>query len=184
VQRDRLILGLAGVFAGMTAIVLLVALATGQPVLFVVAVPLGVATGVFWYHASGALAARIQRMQRQPDPRRARGSDRGGFGAGPREGFEGARGRAAREQWERRQRAGGRRQRAAGGRRRRRAGTPGPSAGMSRAEAYDRLGLEEGADQETVRRAYREKVKEVHPDRGGDEAEFRKVTEAYETLAD
>jgi curved DNA-binding protein CbpA len=55
---------------------------------------------------------------------------------------------------------------------------------MSRAEAYDRLGLEEGADQETVRRAYREKVKEVHPDRGGDEAEFRKVTEAYETLAD
>jgi curved DNA-binding protein CbpA len=53
---------------------------------------------------------------------------------------------------------------------------------MSPDEAYRRLGLEAGADESEVQRAYREKVKEVHPDRGGDEQEFRAVTDAYERL--
>jgi curved DNA-binding protein CbpA len=49
-------------------------------------------------------------------------------------------------------------------------------------EAYRTLGLEQGADQDAVRRAYREQIKEVHPDRGGDEAEFRRIKRAYERL--
>ena len=53
---------------------------------------------------------------------------------------------------------------------------------MRQADAYRHLGLDRDADERAVRRAYRERVKEVHPDRGGDEEEFRKVTEAYETL--
>ena len=47
--------------------------------------------------------------------------------------------------------------------------------------AYGVLGLSSDASEAAVRRAYRERVKEVHPDQGGDEAEFRRVREAYDT---
>ena len=47
--------------------------------------------------------------------------------------------------------------------------------------AYRVLGLPSGADAEAVRRAYRRRVKEVHPDHGGDEEEFQRVQEAYDT---
>ena len=47
--------------------------------------------------------------------------------------------------------------------------------------AYAVLGLPSDASESAVRRAYRERVKEVHPDQGGDEAEFRRVREAYDT---
>jgi len=46
--------------------------------------------------------------------------------------------------------------------------------------AYAVLGLPEGASEDAVRRAYRERVKEVHPDQGGDEEEFRRVRKAYD----
>ena len=47
--------------------------------------------------------------------------------------------------------------------------------------AYRVLGLPSGADAEAVRRAYRQRVKQAHPDHGGDEEEFRRVQEAYDT---
>ena len=47
--------------------------------------------------------------------------------------------------------------------------------------AYRVLGLPSGADAEAVRCAYRRRVKEVHPDHGGDEEEFQRVQEAYDT---
>jgi hypothetical protein len=47
--------------------------------------------------------------------------------------------------------------------------------------AYAVLGVPSGAGEDTLRRAYRERVKEVHPDHGGDQEEFRKVREAYDT---
>ena len=53
---------------------------------------------------------------------------------------------------------------------------------LARAEAHRVLGVTPGADPATVRRAYRERVKEVHPDNGGDEAAFRRVTAAYDRL--
>lgn len=49
------------------------------------------------------------------------------------------------------------------------------------AAAFAALGLPECADLEDVQRAYRARVKEVHPDQGGDEEEFRRVREAYDT---
>ena len=49
-------------------------------------------------------------------------------------------------------------------------------------EAYEILGLEPGADLAAVRRAYRERAKETHPDLGGDPATFIEVREAYERL--
>jgi hypothetical protein len=45
--------------------------------------------------------------------------------------------------------------------------------------AYAVLGLSSEASDTEVRRAYREKIKEVHPDHGGSHDEFQQVQEAY-----
>lgn len=47
--------------------------------------------------------------------------------------------------------------------------------------AFATLGLPAGAPLEEVKSAYRSKVKDVHPDQGGDEDEFKRVREAYTT---
>lgn len=53
----------------------------------------------------------------------------------------------------------------------------------SRREARRILGVDADAGTDTIRRAYRERVKEVHPDAdGGNEEEFKRVTAAYEQL--
>ena len=52
---------------------------------------------------------------------------------------------------------------------------------------YDILGIDEDADSESIRKAYRREAKLSHPDASGcqNSAErFRKVEEAYETLGD
>lgn len=55
---------------------------------------------------------------------------------------------------------------------------------MSRREAFGVLGIETEADEETVTAAYRERVKETHPDTGsGDSEEFQRVMTAYSTLS-
>jgi molecular chaperone DnaJ len=49
-------------------------------------------------------------------------------------------------------------------------------------DLYDVLGVERDADDETIKRAYRRKARELHPDTGGDEEEFKELTTAYEVL--
>ncbi|TQQ82866.1 2Fe-2S iron-sulfur cluster binding domain-containing protein [Halonotius terrestris] len=44
------------------------------------------------------------------------------------------------------------------------------------------LGVDRDADDETIKRAYRRRAKETHPDRGGTDAEFKRVKDAYETI--
>lgn len=56
-----------------------------------------------------------------------------------------------------------------------------PPSRDPRAAAFATLGLPSGASPEEVRAAYRERVKEVHPDHGGDEEAFKRVREAYTT---
>lgn len=57
------------------------------------------------------------------------------------------------------------------------------TASMDRWEALDVLGLESDADQRAIQRAYRARVKAVHPDAAdGDEAAFRRVRAAYDRL--
>ncbi|MFB6107552.1 MAG: J domain-containing protein [Haloplanus sp.] len=51
-------------------------------------------------------------------------------------------------------------------------------------EAFARLGLPSTADREAVTAAYRARVKEVHPDHGGDRESFRRLQEAYATARD
>ncbi len=56
------------------------------------------------------------------------------------------------------------------------------------AEYYDILGVEKGASQEEIKKAYRKKALQHHPDRnpGDKEAEkkFKEISEAYEVLSD
>lgn len=61
----------------------------------------------------------------------------------------------------------------------------GQPVGLSETEAYRVLGLDPGADADAVRSAYRQKVKEVHPDTAsGDEEAFKRVNEAYRRLSE
>lgn len=50
---------------------------------------------------------------------------------------------------------------------------------------YSTLGVSRSATQEEIKKAFRQKAKEYHPDQtGGNDAMFKKINEAYETLKD
>lgn len=49
---------------------------------------------------------------------------------------------------------------------------------------YDVLGLKRGASEDEIKRAFRKKAHELHPDKGGDEKAFKEVNEAYQVLGD
>jgi hypothetical protein len=59
------------------------------------------------------------------------------------------------------------------------AGFRGP---MTQEEAYELLGLQPGADDKEIRKAYRAKMAEHHPDRGGDPAMAARLNEARDLL--
>jgi molecular chaperone DnaJ len=49
---------------------------------------------------------------------------------------------------------------------------------------YKILGLEKGASDDEIRRAFRRLAQEHHPDKGGDQAKFKEINEAYQVLSD
>lgn len=59
-----------------------------------------------------------------------------------------------------------------------------PNPGDPVIEAFEHLGLSTAADADEVKTAYRDRVKEIHPDHGGDRKEFERVREAYTTAKD
>jgi molecular chaperone DnaJ len=49
---------------------------------------------------------------------------------------------------------------------------------------YSTLGVEKSATQDDIKKAFRKLAQKHHPDKGGDEARFKEITEAYSTLSD
>lgn len=49
---------------------------------------------------------------------------------------------------------------------------------------YSTLGVGQNASDDEIKKAYRKMAMKHHPDRGGDEAQFKKISEAYEVLSD
>ena len=59
---------------------------------------------------------------------------------------------------------------------------------MSKKDYYDVLGIARGASADEIKKAFRTKAKELHPDRNADnpnaEAQFKEANEAYDVLKD
>ncbi|HWU24697.1 MAG TPA: DnaJ domain-containing protein, partial [Candidatus Paceibacterota bacterium] len=49
---------------------------------------------------------------------------------------------------------------------------------------YDTLGVDKKATQDDIKKAFRKLAQKHHPDKGGDEAKFKEITEAYSILSD
>ncbi|WP_410766920.1 J domain-containing protein [Haloferax sp. DFSO60] len=181
-DRDRLVLGLAAVFAGLTMLLVVLAFVY-QPFLLALALPFGATTYFMYSSVSGRLEEQFRRQRANADEfggfgaRRQRESSTGGFGAGPRgdprEGPRAGRyrnvgGREYQYEYQRRQRP-----------------PQQPRNGMSRKKALRTLGLDADATQEEIKDAYRRLVKETHPDsKSGDQEAFKRVSKAYERLSE
>ncbi len=49
---------------------------------------------------------------------------------------------------------------------------------------YQILGVNQNATQDEIKKAYRKLAVEHHPDKGGDENKFKKISESYDTIGD
>jgi hypothetical protein len=185
VERSTLLVAVGAALGGVAVMMGMLAVVY-QPVLLFVALPFAGVGYLMWYQGTGRLAARTRRRAereraRQRARRRAGATgDPAGGDDGPRWADAGFRDRHRSRDGPRGPFRGGARSRAGGTGSRRPPGTP---DGMSVEEAYRTLEIPPDSAADEVRDAYRDKVKDVHPDtEDGDQESFKEVNEAYETL--
>jgi len=175
VSKETLLVGLAAVFAGLAAVLGILTLVRMNPFVLVLAAPFAFVAYLLWYQGTGRLADRAQRRADRGEFGDRRES---GFGAGARRAARESRGRReARQRYE--AQFGGRTAASDG------VGQSGPRAatGMRAKTAARVLGVDPDAGEDAVKRAYREKVKDVHPDApDGDGDRFKRVQRAYDRL--
>lgn len=151
---SRLLVGVASVLAGTTVLFVVLGF-VANPILLLAALPFGAATYLLWSHVTGRLDDRMRRRAQ-------------------RQASDGAR-------------AGSHRRSPRNDSRSRTSTQPPPRSDAGpvpdRRAAARLLGVEPDADDEAIRRAFRRQARELHPDApDGDEAAFKRVREAYETL--
>lgn len=169
---SRLLLGVAAVLAGTTVLLAVFGLVY-NPVLLLAALPFGAATYFLWSSATGRMDARMRERVATRRVEYGPGDGYGPGGDGGRGIDGGPRGRGRRRRDASRGPAGQQRQEVPG------------APTHSRSAAARVLDVDPAADELEIRRAFREKARELHPDApGGDEAEFRRVRTAYERLTD
>ena len=174
--RDTVGVALASVLTGLAAVLLIAAIAV-QPFLAVAAVPFAAGAYLVWESSIGEYSRAGPSAGRRARARRARAADDRTASDGPGGTTAGGR-RHEHSQKDERARAEGRR-RASG---RERAREP---DSLARREAARVLGVDADAEPAAVRSAYRERVKEVHPDTDGGDAEtYQRVNDAYERLSE
>jgi len=61
---------------------------------------------------------------------------------------------------------------------------PGASREVDNSEFYELLGVSKNASPSEIKKAFRKAAIKHHPDKGGDEATFKKISEAYDCLSD
>lgn len=169
-DRNGIVIGIAAVLTGITALMLIVGIVFSPFFLFA-ALPFGGSAYLLWYQASGRLSDRVQREAAAgaTDRDRATGFDPGGFGAQRAAGARSSRERARRTRQNRR--------------RARASATGEPS--LSATDARRILEVDDTAGEDDIKAAYRRKAKEHHPDTdSGDEETFKRVSRAYETLSE
>lgn len=171
-DRNGLILGVSAVLFGITVVMLLAGIIV-NPFFLLVSIPFGSSAYLLWYQASGKLSDDIRQGESTGTfgaGSRNTGFNPGSFGAGSStsENFASESARRA-QQYREKARANQ---------------AVDQATTITQSDAYRILEIEPIADEAEIKAAYRQKVKECHPDTpSGDEEMFKKVSRAYEVLS-
>lgn len=63
-------------------------------------------------------------------------------------------------------------------------GRPGPKKDIDNKRFYELLGVNSNATQTELKKAYYQKARTDHPDKGGDPDKFKEIVHAYDVLSD
>lgn len=170
-DRNGLILGVAAVLSGVTVVMLLAGIVV-NPFFLLVSIPFGSSAYLLWYQASGKLSDDMTQGETNTFGSQGRntGFDPESFGAGSStsDNFASESARRA-QQYREKARANQ---------------AVDERTTISQSDAYQILDVDPVADEAEIKAAYRQKVKQYHPDTpSGDEEMFKKVSRAYEVLS-
>ncbi|WP_053946796.1 J domain-containing protein [Halolamina sediminis] len=175
--RDTVGVVLAAVLTGLASVLLIAAIAV-QPFLVVAALPFAAGAYLLWEGSLGEYGRLGPSGTCRARAANGRTTSEGARPESDGTGHADAAGRRRRDRTRDSERARRKGRRRASGRERSRG-----ADSLARREAAAVLGVDADAEPAVVRSAYRDRVKEVHPDtEDGDAETFQEVNDAYERL--